>query len=62
MDGPGRWLVPLTGVVTLALGAAATAIADEVKTDPFFADFDKAVEQAKKEKKDLLVDFNGSDW
>lgn len=25
-------------------------------------DFDKAVEQAKAEKKDLLVDFTGSDW
>ena len=28
----------------------------------WIADFDKAVEQAKKDKKDLLVDFTGSDW
>lgn len=28
----------------------------------WYADFDKAVEAAKKEKKDILVDFTGSDW
>ncbi|MEZ5964236.1 MAG: thioredoxin family protein [Planctomycetota bacterium] len=30
--------------------------------DVWFADFDKAVEAAKEQKKDLLVDFTGSDW
>lgn len=28
----------------------------------WYADFDEAVKVAKKEKKDLLVDFTGSDW
>lgn len=39
------------------------APAAEAKTEAnWVADFDKAVEQAKKEHKDLLVDFTGSDW
>jgi thioredoxin-related protein len=57
-----------------ALGAAlvlsSPAWADDVPAPAaqakaetqWVADFDKAVEQAKKEKKDLLVDFTGSDW
>jgi thioredoxin-related protein len=57
-----------------ALGAvlalSSPAWADDVQTPApeakaeakWEADFDKAVEQAKKEKKDLLVDFTGSDW
>ncbi|MCG3135795.1 MAG: hypothetical protein HMLKMBBP_03551 [Planctomycetes bacterium] len=34
-------------------------VAGEVE---WFADYDKAVEAAKAQKKDLLVDFTGSDW
>src|SRR5262245_30386000 len=32
------------------------------EADPWIADFDKAAELAKKEGKDLFVDFTGSDW
>lgn len=35
---------------------------EKAATAVWFADFDKAVEQAKKDKKDLFVDFTGSDW
>jgi thioredoxin-related protein len=52
-----------------ALAVTAPAWADDVpptaeaKTEAkWVADFDKAVEQAKKEHKDLFVDFTGSDW
>lgn len=54
--------------VGLALLVSAPAWADEpgtgdAKTETvWYADFDKAAEQARKEKKDLLVDFTGSDW
>ena len=41
---------------------AAEAKTDVVGSDHFLADFDAAVEVAKKEHKDLLVDFTGSDW
>ena len=41
----------------------APAAPAETKTEVAWeADFDKAVELAKKEKKDLFVDFTGSDW
>jgi thioredoxin-related protein len=51
-----------------SLALAAPAIAGGSVPAPvedhgdWIADFDKAVEFAKKEKKDLFVDFTGSDW
>lgn len=50
-----------------AQGADAKPAAPDSKPaagapDVWFADFDKAVDEAKKQKKDLLVDFTGSDW
>jgi thioredoxin-related protein len=50
-----------------AQGADAKPAAPDTKPaagapDLWFADFDKAVDEAKKQKKDLLVDFTGSDW
>jgi thioredoxin-related protein len=54
--------------VALVLSAPAwaddiPAPAAEAKTEAKWeGDFDKAVAQAKKEHKDLLVDFTGSDW
>lgn len=47
-------------------GGGAPSPAAEAKAPAaeaeWLADFDKAVEKAKAEKKDLLVDFTGSDW
>jgi len=40
----------------------APAAAEAKSEAVWVGDFDKAVEIAKKEKKDLLVDFTGSDW
>jgi thioredoxin-related protein len=56
--------------VLAALFVSSPAWADDVAPAPaetkaeavWVDDFDKAVEIAKKEKKDLLVDFTGSDW
>jgi len=48
--------------VTLALFAAATLSAQEASHSKWYDDFDKALAAAKTEKKDLLVDFTGSDW
>src|SRR5262245_22597297 len=45
-----------------ALTAPAFAGAPAEDHGDWVADFDKAVEIAKKEKKDLFVDFTGSDW
>ena len=50
---------------TLAIGLLATlatpaAAADEVNV--WIGDFDQAVEIAKRDGKDLFVDFTGSDW
>lgn len=46
-----------------ALTMAAAPLASAQETEQrWFADFDKAVEVAKAEGKDLLVDFTGSDW
>lgn len=47
-------------VLGLALATPSMAFAGD--TGPWYADFDKAVAAAKAEKKDLLVDFTGSDW
>jgi thioredoxin-related protein len=45
----------------LAMAAAPLASAQESE-QRWFADYDKAVEVAKAEGKDLMVDFTGSDW
>ena len=43
----------------LLLSAAAPTVQ---ASDEWIPDFDKALELAKAQKKDLLVDFTGSDW
>lgn len=43
-------------------GVAAPPAAETKAGAEWFADFDKAVAKAKAEKKDLFVDFTGSDW
>jgi len=50
--------------VAAALFAASTLVAQEgaAASNPWHADFDVAVAKAKELKKDLLVDFTGSDW
>lgn len=61
-----RQMTPMnkTLSVSLALFAAASLSAQEASHghSKWYDDFDKAVAVAKKEKKDLLVDFTGSDW
>lgn len=44
------------------LVAAGSAHAAPIGGDGWISDFDVAAKQAKAEKKDLLVDFTGSDW
>lgn len=49
----------------LTLGAALLAGAPLFGQDygpEWYQDFDQAVAAAKEQKKDLLVDFTGSDW
>jgi len=48
--------------VLLTLFAASALSAQEETHSKWYDDFDVAVEAAKREKKDLLVDFTGSDW
>lgn len=48
--------------LALAFGLAALLSSPVQADEVWFADFDKAQEVAKKEGKDLLVDFTGSDW
>ncbi len=54
----------ILGLLTLSpLTAQVDAPPAPAKSnDVWFADFDKAVEAATAQKKDLLVDFTGSDW
>ena len=54
----------LVSLAPLSLARPAVIVADDdAKAEQrWFADFDAAVEVAKKEGKDLLVDFTGSDW
>lgn len=52
-----RFLLPSLLAASTALGAFAASGGSH-----WVADYDKAVEQARLEKKDLLVDFTGSDW
>ncbi len=47
--------------VGLLLAGFSTATAQE-HDSAWYHDFDKAVEVAKAQNKDLLVDFTGSDW
>ena len=46
----------------LALGALAALSTPAVAGETWYADYDAAAAVAKKEGKDLLVDFTGSDW
>lgn len=46
---------------TFSLAATSLTSAQEAE-QRWFADYDKAVEVAKAEGKDLMVDFTGSDW
>lgn len=56
-------LVAVLFVASPAWADDVAPAAAETKTDPVWVgDFDKAVEIAKKEKKDLFIDFTGSDW
>ena len=69
-----RLALGFLGLALAALpGTAVTFAADDVAPPApaapaakaaveWIADFDKAVEKAKAEKKDLFVDFTGSDW
>ncbi|MCC6409490.1 MAG: thioredoxin family protein [Planctomycetes bacterium] len=47
-------------VIGVTLAAPALALAGDKAN--WIADYDKAVETAKAQKKDLFVDFTGSDW
>jgi thioredoxin-related protein len=53
-----------TSFASLVLGTLAVLSAPAATTggDNWIADFDAAVEVARKEGKDLFVDFTGSDW
>jgi thioredoxin-related protein len=48
------------GALAVALALPSLAVAGD--KDVWIADYDKAVEAAKAQKKDLFVDFTGSDW
>ena len=48
--------------LAVAMQFAAFVEAQEDQASPWCDDFDVAVARAKKEGKDLLVDFTGSDW
>ena len=54
---------PLTALfLGLMALPGATYGADDTHSAVWFADYDEAVVAAKKQDKDLLVDFTGSDW
>lgn len=55
-------IVGLATVLPLAAQDQPAAEASAPAKDVWIADFDKAVEVATAQKKDLLVDFTGSDW
>ncbi|MHC4473328.1 MAG: thioredoxin family protein [Planctomycetota bacterium] len=48
-------------LAAILLAAPSAALAEE-EAGHWYADFDEAAAAAKKEGKDLLVDFTGSDW
>lgn len=54
-----RSMIALCGLIAFA---ATTMAQDSEHKGEWHADFDKAVAVAKEAKKDLLVDFTGSDW
>jgi thioredoxin-related protein len=66
MSRMGRMLVVALGLLAVACLAGRTAAADAPAATPAASlwtdDFEAAKAQAKKEGKDLLVDFTGSDW
>ena len=47
---------------TLTVACLAIAPSAMGNSDAFLDDFDEAVTLARKENKDLFVDFTGSDW
>ncbi|MFT7670508.1 MAG: thioredoxin-related protein [Planctomycetota bacterium] len=49
-------------IVALTLGGLLLLSAPAISSEGWIEDFDQAVKIAKAEKKDLLVDFTGSDW
>ena len=49
----------LLAVATICIAASSHALAQDVEK---FSTIEKAVEAAKKAKKDILVNFDGSDW
>src|SRR5690606_33705180 len=60
-----RTMNQLSLAVSFLLAASVAAQQDAAapkSQDPWYADFDKAVAAAIEQKKDLLVDFTGSDW
>jgi thioredoxin-related protein len=57
---PSRLLIGFLAVPFLA--AQDSTAPAPAKAETWFADFDQAVEAATAQKKDLLVDFTGSDW
>ena len=48
--------------VALSLVGSIALVAPSFASEGWIADFDEAVKLAKAEKKDLFVDFTGSDW
>ncbi|HLU47165.1 MAG TPA: thioredoxin family protein [Planctomycetota bacterium] len=54
-----RWASGIALLAILGLATAGSASAAELK---WVENWDEAIALAKKEKKDLLVDFTGSDW
>lgn len=49
-------------IAALTLGTLVLASPSALAGDGWYADYDEAVKVAKKEGKDLFVDFTGSDW
>lgn len=51
-----------TSIAAILLGLLATTNTATAGGEGWYDDFDEAVAAAKEQKKDLLVDFTGSDW
>lgn len=52
----------ITHLAFFAVGSALVSSAFASAPEGWLTDLDKAFEQAKKEKKSVLVEFTGSDW
>lgn len=52
----------ITWLAAVSLSAAVTTTALAAPTEGWTADYDAALEQAKKENKSVLLEFTGSDW